>query len=1790
MLTEFVKLLAMEEKERIVGLTDSSGSDGSLSKDLSKRAELNFSAPSLPLEDDQIDTGGDLEVVEENSHGEITNRGENKEITSDFDNQNTDSVDNLLSCEVDALMVCEKCHGPITKLKRYGNSGKQFCSKNCAQSQKMSQSVIDDDRDNDDNNDQYDGNSAVRQDSVIKATGGVVIEEPRRATNKAAPDKIDPVSKQTNEAETQAVSPCNWKEYQDEMLKSAAMLINFNKLSKPVKGLKPGMKLEALDKNNPCNYCVATVIEIVGHRVRIRYDGFGDNDSQDFWCNFQAEELYPIGWCAENSFPLQPPTGISSTLEDWKIFLTKTLTGALAAPMDLFRENENRTQAKVHSFQAGLKVEVIHPRRPSIICPATITKSLGPYLYQVTTEPLPNLPSHTFYGRGESTGIFSFGWSTKNSIDLALPSYVDSSGLTKEKYLAMCRKKSAPPTNSENRRVKNAFRVGEKLAAVDLEEPHLVRVATVFNIIGRVLLLLFDGQGKFQYVDCDSEDIYPVEWLLNTGHPLCTPNGTVRASKGDFATGVELTVDESGHRSTTVANDISTPTVREIVKDKTQEDPEKQDAYCVYFNKSCIIGPFLDPEKVAKMPATTATAKPPAAVRLALERLIAVAINPSETMDALQDGFCAKLFSRGKSKVLKKGLCRFDTKVRASRLLKRLCKKLKSCEYFLSFDPTKEPCPLDCRTSGATSLEGFTMRNMKTKEDLLKMASEDYRKKRGRPRKDEYDVKHDVSSMKGEFVLGNDNGVSKSVATTQVRVLNFASYNGRPLVPIAPGSKAPITIMPASSQVHHARPPPPYEIGSHSSFVHPVHSNTVITSATQSRMVTPVNVRMLPPGAQSSVVSGSDLSSPSLTSPNLATVLVVTKPPGTTHQGQGLLSLRGNVANQGVRLPLSPSSRKGQIQVLGGSSRSKAQGTIKIHGPMFDQAPGTMNPMAASSELKQVLSSSTRIENGVKFLQRGQALHIPSQSQSNPSQIYETDSNIASDFPVYRSGNLDSLSTNHGSRFGAIKPPIEIKMEPQDHHFQRSESSPVQQMSPTIHIHHPASSTYHHMSQDGIQDGTKSLLSDGVSMHIVDDEMDGSVHSNMSPNSPIKTNVSMKYDIVSHHGMKRHMPSSLPSHMKNHLKVATTNTGGSQSALSPLHSPPPLRPAPSGQHRSIALRSPPNLTPSTVISHFDFTPVTTTTSVISQSGRVIHHPSTPISSKTFSDAANGLANGQVVSREMGTLTADVLSPNISTPASNGTMTLTYIPVKTQPSDKIVYVPVSHSFSKDRQQQPLQHQQQPIFIYSKPGSHGERFQDGIPGGGHRSHHKIPISSLEEISHQPYSGVTRKFTVRTLQRDSNNGPLSSGLTTVRIQGSKLNTIRSNSSQSFQDVAYYTPKNTSPGNLSEKSSNYRVNENEIVARHRTIEALKHGTESTIQGDSRLDNEVSFYNSNNSSYGEISGDDDDDYDCNEDGDFGCEEFSDEVIESEVNASNGNQATHGQGLGMHARQRIKKRLLSRQKGIVSAQFKVKYKQALEQAKFLRERRPSFSSLQSQGRTTDIPEQASISREESCIYNLEASPVSKASYDCGTPAGCHPKVSDSDIHGQSGLLELRDEKFRANASGFGNYDAQASLGHESILERGLSPPSGNGSKHSQQDTGKIEMNGLKRKRLENEFVLDHWDASEDAKIRKKKKISTASANLTKYLTDPLDKVKLPGNPASWSEEDVASFLNATDCSEYAETLKDQEIDGSALLLLTRESLMEFAGMKLGPALKICGYVATLKGRIRMQQNIALIQG
>ncbi|XP_062335129.1 serine/arginine repetitive matrix protein 1 isoform X2 [Osmerus eperlanus] len=66
-------------------------------------------------------------------------------------------------------------------------------------------------------------------------------------------------------------------------------------------------------------------------------------------------------------------------------------------------------------------------------------------------------------------------------------------------------------------------------------------------------------------------------------------------------------------------------------------------------------------------------------------------------------------------------------------------------------------------------------------------------------------------------------------------------------------------------------------------------------------------------------------------------------------------------------------------------------------------------------------------------------------------------------------------------------------------------------------------------------------------------------------------------------------------------------------------------------------------------------------------------------------------------------------------------------------------------------------------------------------------------------------------------------------------------------------------------------------------------------------------------------------------------------------------------------------------------------------------------------------------------------------------------------------------------------------------------------------------------------------------------------------------------PAQWSVEQVCDFINTLQgCGEVSEAFRLQEIDGQALLLLTEDHLMTSMNIKLGPALKICAHINTLK--------------
>ena len=69
-----------------------------------------------------------------------------------------------------------------------------------------------------------------------------------------------------------------------------------------------------------------------------------------------------------------------------------------------------------------MKLEVIHPKKPYVICAATVVKSLGPYYFLVATDKLDSTPVVTMCCHSDSSNIFPVGWSHKNGIEFTVPS------------------------------------------------------------------------------------------------------------------------------------------------------------------------------------------------------------------------------------------------------------------------------------------------------------------------------------------------------------------------------------------------------------------------------------------------------------------------------------------------------------------------------------------------------------------------------------------------------------------------------------------------------------------------------------------------------------------------------------------------------------------------------------------------------------------------------------------------------------------------------------------------------------------------------------------------------------------------------------------------------------------------------------------------------------------------------------------------------------------------------------------------------------------------------------------------------------------------------------------------------------------------------------------------------------------------------------------------------------------------------------------------------------------------
>ncbi|XP_060098475.1 polyhomeotic-like protein 3 isoform X3 [Heteronotia binoei] len=113
---------------------------------------------------------------------------------------------------------------------------------------------------------------------------------------------------------------------------------------------------------------------------------------------------------------------------------------------------------------------------------------------------------------------------------------------------------------------------------------------------------------------------------------------------------------------------------------------------------------------------------------------------------------------------------------------------------------------------------------------------------------------------------------------------------------------------------------------------------------------------------------------------------------------------------------------------------------------------------------------------------------------------------------------------------------------------------------------------------------------------------------------------------------------------------------------------------------------------------------------------------------------------------------------------------------------------------------------------------------------------------------------------------------------------------------------------------------------------------------------------------------------------------------------------------------------------------------------------------------------------------------------------------------------------------------------------------------SQEDSVPVAMTTRLRRQSERERERE----LRELRIRKK--------------TDNMDLLPaVQSDPSLWTVEDVWAFIRSLPgCQDIADEFRAQEIDGQALLLLKEDHLMSAMNIKLGPALKICARINSLK--------------
>jgi phage tail tube protein FII len=213
---------------------------------------------------------------------------------------------------------------------------------------------------------------------------------------------------------------------------------------------------------------------------------------------------------------------------NWELYLKKT--NSSAAVDACFCQN---AVPPVNEFKKGHKLETYDPRNTSSTCIASVIETHGPRL-RLRLDGTDD--RNDFWLMCDSDQLHAYGYSARLQPPRKIqPPLGYGNELSKwpkflEKLVQLAQEKNAFAPDSffkqpPGKLLKNEFKVGDKLEAVDPKNPHLICPATVKEIRRDKLFISFDGwsQSSQFWVHFASRDLFPCGWCRRAGHVLQYP-------------------------------------------------------------------------------------------------------------------------------------------------------------------------------------------------------------------------------------------------------------------------------------------------------------------------------------------------------------------------------------------------------------------------------------------------------------------------------------------------------------------------------------------------------------------------------------------------------------------------------------------------------------------------------------------------------------------------------------------------------------------------------------------------------------------------------------------------------------------------------------------------------------------------------------------------------------------------------------------------------------------------------------------------------------------------------------------------------------------------------------------------------------------------------------------------------------------------------------------------------------------------------------------------------------------